>query len=164
PPDFSSFSEPGAIESRASPLALDRGRPHRAVIDLAAKRMRTEQLLDRAAEFPTVAPGSEGREHALSYFALDNLGAIGKLDARTGKLSQHRVPSTQAITEPLFVPRANATREDDGWLVALGHDGPTNRAFGAVYDATRLEDGPVARAWFDHQVPITFHGTFAPVV
>ena len=27
-----------------------------------------------------------------------------------------------------------------------------------------LEDGPVARAWFDHQVPITFHGTFAPSV
>jgi all-trans-8'-apo-beta-carotenal 15,15'-oxygenase len=65
------------------------------------------------------------------------------------------------VTEPLFVPRANATREDDGWLVALSHDGPSNRAFIAVYDAARLPDGPIARAWFDHQVPITFHGTFA---
>ena len=34
--------------------------------------------------------------------------------------------------------------------------------FSYCTDALRLSEGPVARAWFDHQIPITFHGTFAP--
>jgi all-trans-8'-apo-beta-carotenal 15,15'-oxygenase len=97
----------------------------------------------------------------VSYLALDELRAIGKLDARTSALVEHRAPDSQRVTEPLFVARPGATREDDGWLLSLSHDGPTNRAFVAVYDAARLPDGPIARAWFDHHIPITFHGTFA---
>jgi all-trans-8'-apo-beta-carotenal 15,15'-oxygenase len=161
-PSFDTFYEIGAFSKGGGERALNQSSAHRAVIDLDAKTMRSEPTLQRACEFPTVAPGSEGREHALSYLALDSLAGIGKLDARTGKLVEHLVPSSQRVSEPLFVPRANAKAEDDGWLVALSHDGPTNRAFLAVYDAARIPDGPIARAWFDHQVPITFHGTFVP--
>ena len=161
-PGFESFYEIGAFAKGGSTRALDASAAHRAVIDLTAKTMRSEPVLERACEFPTVAPGSEGREHSVSYLALDTIAGVGKLDARTGKLTEHLVPDSQRVTEPLFVARANATREDDGWLVALAHDGPTSRAFLAVYDAARIPDGPIARAWFDHQVPITFHGTYVP--
>jgi all-trans-8'-apo-beta-carotenal 15,15'-oxygenase len=159
-PSFDTFYEIGAFANGGGTRALNTSAAHRAVIDLTAKTMRSQPVLERACEFPTVAPGSEGREHSLSYLALDSIAGIGKLDARTGALTEHLAPDTQRVTEPLFVARANATREDDGWLVALAHDGPTNRAFLAVYDAARIPDGPIARAWFDHQVPITFHGTF----
>jgi all-trans-8'-apo-beta-carotenal 15,15'-oxygenase len=37
-----------------------------------------------------------------------------------------------------------------------------DRAYVAVYDAKRIPDGPVAKIWLDHHVPITFHGTFLP--
>jgi all-trans-8'-apo-beta-carotenal 15,15'-oxygenase len=161
-PDFNSFYEIGKFATGRTVSALGEGQGHRAVIDLDAKTLRSEVTLARACEFPSVAPGREGAEHGLSYVALEELRGIGKLDARTNQLTEHVLPDTQRVTEPLFVPRANATREDDGWLVALSHDGPTNRAFLAVYDAARIPDGPIARAWFDHQVPITFHGTFAP--
>jgi len=161
-PNFASFYEIGAFSSGGAYEALSHSEAHRAVIDLTRKTLRSEPVLARACEFPTVAPGCEGREHALSYLAFDNLRGIGKLDARTGALVEHVLPDTQRVSEPLFVPRANATREDDGWLVALSHDAPSNRAALVVYDAARIPDGPIARAWFDHQVPITFHGTFAP--
>jgi all-trans-8'-apo-beta-carotenal 15,15'-oxygenase len=161
-PDFASFYEIGAFSTGGNYEALSNSQAHRAVIDLEAKTLRSEPVLARACEFPTVAPGFEGRDHSLSYLALDNLRGIGKLDARTGKLVEHVLPDTQRVTEPLFVGRPNATREDDGWLVALCHDAPTNRAALVVYDAARIPDGPLARAWFDHQIPITFHGTFAP--
>jgi all-trans-8'-apo-beta-carotenal 15,15'-oxygenase len=160
-PDFSSFYELASLAAGGKPDSLLGSATHRAVIDLERKALRSEPVLARACEFPTVAPGREGREHAVSYVVLDELGGIGKLYPK-GTLVEHLLPSTQRVTEPLLVPRANATAEDDGWLVALCHDGPTNRAFLAVYDAARLPDGPVARAWFDHQVPITFHGTFSP--
>lgn len=144
----------------AATSELGKSSAHRAILDLDQRTLRSEVVLARSCEFPTVAPGREGREHAVSYLALDALRGIGKLDARTNQLIEHGVPDTQRISEPLFVPRPGSTREDDGWLLALAHDGPTRRAFLAVYDAARLPDGPIARAWFDHHVPITFHGTF----
>jgi len=161
-PTFDSFYELGRLGTPGHHRPLANSESHRAVIDLERKTLRTEPVLARSCEFPTVAPGREGREHAISYVALDTLRGIGKLDARTGSLAAHELPDTQRVTEPLFVPRPGATREDDGYLLALSHDGPTNRAFLAVYDAARIPDGPIARAWFDHQVPVTFHGTFAP--
>lgn len=160
-PSFETFYEIGRVAAGGAARALSESEAHRAVIDLDAKTFRSEPTLERACEFPTVAPGVEGREHAVSYLALDSLAGIGKLTA--AGLVEHGVPDTQRISEPLFVPRANAKAEDDGWLVALCHDGATDRAFVSVYDAAKIPDGPVARAWFDHQVPITFHGTFAPM-
>lgn len=159
-PSFDSFTEIGDL-TRA-PTALDEGRPHRAVIDLAARTLVDHPLSDHSAEFPTVAPRVTGARHAYTYLAVDGLAAVGKLDHATGALVAHALPATQRATEPVFVPRPGGTREDDGWLLVLCHDGPSSRAFAAVYDAARVADGPLARAWFDHHVPITFHGVFAP--
>jgi all-trans-8'-apo-beta-carotenal 15,15'-oxygenase len=119
-------------------------------------------VLDVACEFPTVAPGREGTPSTYVYAAAGDLGSVLRYDTATHAVQRHALPATQRATEPLFVPRS-AGSEDDGWLLALCHDGPTDRAFLAVYDARRLVDGPVARAWFDHQIPITFHGTFAAI-
>jgi carotenoid cleavage dioxygenase-like enzyme len=165
-PTFDTFYQIGAIANGGGPNALDDARGHRAIIDLDRKTLRSILVLDRPCEFPTLAAGREGTDHATTYFALDALHSIGRLDTSPGAvavhtLTEHVLPATQRATEPVFVARPGAIAEDDGWLLALCHDGPSNRAFVAVYDARRLPDGPVARAWFDHQIPITFHGTFA---
>ena len=62
----------------------------------------------------------------------------------------------------MFVPAPGAADETAGWLLTLVHDGRADASYLAVLDAARLEDGPVARAWFDHAVPITFHGSWLP--
>jgi all-trans-8'-apo-beta-carotenal 15,15'-oxygenase len=156
---FDSFYELGG----AGDGGLDAGHPHRAVIDLQRRRLHTEPTSERKAEFPVIASDRAGSEHARTYLVLDELSAVGVLDAQRGTIASHTVPITQRITEPVFVARPGATREDDGWLLALGHDGASRSAFVAIYDAARVPDGPIARAWFDHHVPITFHGTFAGV-
>jgi all-trans-8'-apo-beta-carotenal 15,15'-oxygenase len=140
---FDSFYEFGGDAAH-----IDWGHYHRATIDLDAKTLRSEQLCDRPCEFPTVLPGVEGREHAIAYTVFDELSAIGSIDAR-GNVVAHELPAGQRVTEPLYV---------DGHLLALCH--ARDRAFVAVYDAKRIPDGPVAKVWFDHHVPITFHGTF----
>lgn len=162
-PDFSSFYELGGLpRGGAYRGALGAGRLHRAVIDPAARAMRSEPLLaERSCEFPTVAGARQGAEQAATYLALDDLRAIGRLD-RAGRLAAHALPGDQRATEPIFVARPGAQLDDDGWVLALCHDAPSDRAFLAVYDAARIPDGPIARAWFDHQVPITFHGQFQP--
>ena len=156
---FDSFTAIG--DMTRAPSALYEGRPHRAVIDLAGRTLVDHALSDHSAEFPTVAPRVTGAHHGYTYLAVDGLSAVGKLDHASGQLVAHALTTARA-TEPVFVPRPGGTREDDGWLLVLCHDGPSSRAFVGVYDAARVADGPLARAWFDHHVPITFHGVFAP--
>jgi len=148
-PSYDTFYEIGGYSQGEDRAALSAGRYHRATIDLAAKTLRSEQLSDRECEFPSVAPADKGREHALAFAAFGQLTAIGSIDSR-GKISAHELPSHQRATEPLYV---------DGSLLALCHE--HDRAFVAVYDVARIPDGPVAKVWIDHHVPITFHGTFA---
>jgi carotenoid cleavage dioxygenase-like enzyme len=81
---------------------------------------------------------------------FDELGAIGSIDAR-GRVVAHELPSDERATEPLYVA---------GHLLSLCHT--RDRAFVAVYDAARIPDGPLAKIWLDHHVPIAFHGAFAP--
>jgi all-trans-8'-apo-beta-carotenal 15,15'-oxygenase len=160
--NFDSFAEIGGLAQSkpASVQALVDGHPHRAVIDLKARTLRSEQTLDRNAEFPTIAGGREGAQHGFSYLVLDELRTIARHDATSGTLAVHTLPDHQRATEAVFVGRPGGTREDDGWLLALCHE--VDAAFVAVYDAARVQDGPVARAWLHHHVPITFHGTFVP--
>lgn len=146
---FDSFYEIGNQLTDPGKPPLEGGRYHRATIDLAGKTLRSEPLVDRDCEFPTVARGEEGREHARAYVVFDELSALGSIDAR-GDVVAHQLPGDQRATEPLHV---------DGYLLSLCHS--RESAFVAVYDAERIPDGPVARIWLDHHVPITFHGTFA---
>ncbi|MDQ3335696.1 MAG: carotenoid oxygenase family protein [Myxococcota bacterium] len=147
-PNFDSFYEIGDLARGALRETLDTGRLHRATLDLAQKTLRSERLADRTCEFPTVASGVAGREHALTYVAFDRLTAIGSIDAR-GTVVAHELADGERATEPVFA---------DGSLLSLCHT--RDRAYVAVYDAVRIPDGPVAKIWLDHHVPITFHGSF----
>lgn len=171
-PDFASFHELGAATAstnRDAPRpprnALGAARYHRAVIDPARRSFRSDELLaQRACEFPEVHPSAEGGEHRYAWLVLDELGAIGRLDTKTGKLREWTAPADVRVSEPIFVPRAGATDETDGHVLSLCLDGATDRSFLAVLDGRRVADGPVARCWFDHALPITFHGVWAPRV
>jgi all-trans-8'-apo-beta-carotenal 15,15'-oxygenase len=148
--DFTSFRGIGTVGAGGARSELGEGRYHRATIDLAARTLRSEQLSDRPCEFPTVAPGEEGREHRVAYGVFDDLRAIGSIDA-AGRVVTHELPAGDCASEPLYA---------GGHLLTLCHT--AGAAYVAVYDAARIPDGPVAKVWIDHHVPITFHGTFAP--
>jgi all-trans-8'-apo-beta-carotenal 15,15'-oxygenase len=148
-PNFDSFYDIGAVGAGAKRAVLANGVLHRATIDLAARTLKSEPLSDRSCEFPTIAPGQEGREQTMTYLAFDDLTAIGSIDPR-GKISSHALSAGERASEPLFV---------DGHLLVLCHQ--HGAAYLGVYDAARISDGPTAKIWIDHHVPITFHGTFA---
>jgi all-trans-8'-apo-beta-carotenal 15,15'-oxygenase len=46
-------------------------------------------------------------------------------------------------------------------VLALVYDPASDTSNVTVLDARDLSAGPLARAWFDHHVPPTFHGAFA---
>ncbi|MEZ4401060.1 MAG: carotenoid oxygenase family protein [Kofleriaceae bacterium] len=157
-PDFASF---GNLATGTDAGGLSDGRLHRATLDVAAGTLRSTQLLDDAVEFPRVHPGRDGEAHGHTWLVGARLDSVlGR--AETGTVTRHQFAAHEAVSEAVFVPRPGASAEDDGWLVTLLYDGRADRSGLAVLDARDLPAGPVARAWFDHAVPITFHGSWLP--
>lgn len=157
-PDFASFTSLADGDDAGG--GLGGGRLHRGRIDLAARRFSSEPLLDGAVEFPRVHPEREGRRHTWTWMVGGELGSVvgyGGDHVRRWTAAAH-----EAVSEAVFVPRGGAADEDDGWLLALVYDARAEASAVAVLDARRLAEGPVARAWFDHAVPVTFHGSWMP--
>lgn len=122
------------------------------------------QLTDRSGEFPQYDWRRGTREHRYSYLAgaggpAGVFNSIVKVDHHTGAVRSCELGAS-SVGEPLFVPRARDSAEDDGWLLALNHELTENRSQLLILDARDPERGPLATAWLDHHIPWGFHGTF----
>lgn len=62
--------------------------------------------------------------------------------------------------EAVFVPRPDATVEDDGWLVTYVYDTDAETSELLVLNAQDLSGEPVARVLIPQRVPYGFHGTW----
>jgi carotenoid cleavage dioxygenase-like enzyme len=168
-PDFETNAWLGSL-IRGEAATEAKGRLHRAVVDLEAKTFRTEQRADASCEFPRISPQVSCARHRYVYMAAHSgpaalrgyLDAVSKVDLETGRETRVKLGEEQYPSEPVFVPRAGGTAEDDGWLLVQTFDARGNTSHVAVLDAKVPEAGPVARAHFDHALPFTFHGGFAP--
>lgn len=146
----------------------------RVTLDPGARRATSEPRWAHPCEFPRVAPAVEATRHTIAWLAandapagkpVDRLhDAVARVEVETGRASLW--PSGGGVTsEPIFVPRPDAnpaSAEDDGWLLVLVYDPASDASNITVLDAHDPSAGPLARAWFDHHVPPTTHGAFAP--
>ena len=83
-----------------------------------------------------------------------------RLDIESGTRERFSFGADVVVEEHVLVPLPGSTREGEGWLVGMGFDVKRQRSFLSVFDAMRLGDGPLARAWLPYAVPYGFHGKF----
>lgn len=161
-PDFASFGALTGTGDGAGPVGeeLD-GQLHRARIELTARRLVSEPRWDRPCEFPRVHPAREGAAHDHTWLAGDDLRTIARIDGE-GRAEVADLGAAATVSEPVFVPRAGGGDEAAGWVLTLCHDRAQDLSYLAILDGARPADGPVARCWLDHPVPITFHGAWVP--
>jgi carotenoid cleavage dioxygenase len=88
--------------------------------------------------------------------------ALVKYDHATGAVSAHELGPDTVTGEAVFVPAADGTAEDDGWLVGITtrRDGSASQLL--VLDATDLAAAPVATVTLPRGVPAGFHGSWIP--
>ena len=121
------------------------------------------------AEFPRVAPAVVGRRNRYVYTLGADEDATGpalqrleKRDLESGSIDTFDFGPAVIPEEHVFVPRRGGRSEDDGWLVGTFLAFERGVSGVAVFDARRVGDGPVARAWLDYPLPLGFHGSFSP--
>jgi all-trans-8'-apo-beta-carotenal 15,15'-oxygenase len=92
------------------------------------------------------------------------LQAILKLDVTTGEEQLWSAAPQGFISEPIFIPRPNASQEDDGWVLTLVYNAGYHRSDVVILDGRDLNQGPVARLHLKHHVPYGLHGSWTPNV
>lgn len=133
----------------------------RSVIDLGNGRATEEIVASESLEFPAIDPRLSCHGHRFGYATTGMAGDIFhdgllRVDVESGEVRSFRFGRDVHLAEPVFAARDG----HDGWLLATGLDGRSGRSFLAIFDAARISDGPVARAWLRHHMPATFHGAW----
>ncbi len=148
------------------------GRLSRTHLDFTKKSARSEEIAAFPGEFPIVSPAVASRQHQHVYMAAhasraaagrDMHDRVVEVDVTSGAVRTLVLGDGLYPGEPIFVPRDGAG-ERSGYLLTLVYDARVHRSHVAVIDAERLEDGPIAKAHFEHHVPYGFHGTWAPAM
>jgi carotenoid cleavage dioxygenase-like enzyme len=126
-------------------------------------------LDDLQAEFPRIDDRRAGLINQHSWFAAATVRGLGgafnsiaHVDNTTSRRKLYELPSGDATSEPVFVPRATDVAEGDGWLLATVWRAAENRSDLAVFKATEIERGPVATVELATRIPFGLHGNWVP--
>jgi len=143
----------------------------RWTLDLAGGTVKEEALDDVSTEFPRLDERHAGLRHRHGYAGAlvrqkaqeedaSGFNAIVHYDLETGRRHDHIVPSTDAVSEPVFVPRSDASAEGDGFLLATVYRGEEKRSDLVILDAQNVERAPIATVKLPHRIPFGFHGNW----
>lgn len=146
---------------------LTPGQLWRFELDLHNHQVSSKLVEPRCCEFPTINPANVGLPYRYAYLGAAQtlngnapLQSILKLDLETGTQQLWTAAPTGYVGEPVFVPRPDGTREDDGWLLVMMYDGARDRSAVVILDATDLTKGAIATLHLTHHIPYGLHGSW----
>tara|TARA_B100001964_G_scaffold239195_1_gene306123 strand:- start:514 stop:1830 length:1317 start_codon:yes stop_codon:yes gene_type:complete len=134
-------------------------------INQATGKVSERQLDDHSVEFPRVPDSRIGLPYRYGYTAQFGSGgptanAFRKYDMKTDTSVAHELGNGRAGGEPVFVPGAGASTEDDGYLLSFVYDPAENKSELIIVDASNMEKDPVARVHLPRRIPAGFHGSW----
>lgn len=133
-------------------------------LSLATGAIQSSILYNGPIEFPRINELYDGRAYQYLY-GVDPSGLFSLEDKR--ELIKIDLNSCQPLTwsqkschpgEPVFVPSANPSSEDDGVVLSVVFDLASNHSFIIALDAKSFQE--IARAELPHKIPAGLHGQF----
>lgn len=155
------------VTQKTGPGATTAPRLERWVVDPKRARVTVEILDDAGQELPRIDERQTGRVHRYGYamevtaeWAVQN--GLRKHDLVGGKTERHDCGPGRAAGEPIFVPAAPDSGEDEGWVLSVVYDAATDSSDVIVIDATDFTASPLATIHLPRRVPFGFHGIWVP--
>jgi all-trans-8'-apo-beta-carotenal 15,15'-oxygenase len=147
--------------------AIDPGQLWRFTLSLKDETVQKQIIESRCCEFPSIHPDKVGRSYRYLFLGAAHnptgnapLQAILKLDLQT---KEHQIWSFAPygyVSEPVFVPQANAQNEDEGWVLTMIYNSSRHCSDIAILDGQNLNKGPIALLRLKHHVPYGLHGNW----
>lgn len=132
--------------------------------NLRTGTVKEGSLSDIRIDFPRLNDGFLGRKMRYGYAAKRSpdtrfmFDGLIKYDFSNDRMQTHLFGTGRYGGEAVFVPRSNATAEDDGWLLTFVYDETSETSELVVLDASSITEPPVARVLIPTRVPYGFHG------
>jgi carotenoid cleavage dioxygenase len=148
-------------------LALDRmqTRLHRWRLNLKTGATTEEPLSENISEFGMINAGHSGEPYRYVYAATGKPGwflfdGLIRHDVVGG--TEQRIGFGDGVygSETAMAPRVGSRGEDDGYLVTLITDMNTDSSYCLVFDAARLQDGPVCKLQLPERISSGTHSTW----
>lgn len=144
--------------------------PYLYEFDLASGTCKETKFSDSSAEFPRIDDRLIGYKNRWGYAATaeaaeDASGIfqrITKYDRQGGASVHSAAVEGRWVGEPVFVPRAADSEEDDGFVLSVAHDANRDASAVEIFDARGIDSDPLARLWLDERMPLGFHGNWDP--
>lgn len=140
------FASAGSLDARPTQVTLENGAGSYAE-------------LEGRGEFPRIDPRLVGRRHRYSWGVVPH--GIARWDWESGERRAFSYGADYHAEEPIYIPRPNG-QEGEGWVIATVLNMRADRTELALFDAARIEDGPLALYACDYPLPLGFHGAFTP--
>jgi carotenoid cleavage dioxygenase len=128
-------------------------------------------FLDIRQDFPVIDRRLQGSEQRYNFglqftpstadYPAHPIGLV-KHDRVSGVTTQWSAGEAVQPDEALFIPASSAAGEDEGWLLTMVYNRATQGSELAIFDATAVNAGPIARVIMPRRVPFGFHGTWVP--
>jgi carotenoid cleavage dioxygenase len=157
---------------RTSLLGPNEGPPtlERWHLDGHGGPVKEERLDDRGQEFPRIDERLVGLPHRYGYSVTvgakdDLLGTESGLlrhDLERGRSEVRQFGAGATLGEAVFVPTADDSAEESGWLLTLVHDAATDTSALHILNAEDLGGEPQAIVQLPQRVPAGFHGNWVP--
>ncbi|MBV9385730.1 MAG: carotenoid oxygenase family protein [Chroococcidiopsidaceae cyanobacterium CP_BM_ER_R8_30] len=150
---------------------LSSGQLWRFHLNLKDQTVSRQLVEGRCCEFPSIHNGRVGRAYRYLFLGAAHaetgnapLQAILKIDLESGKRQLWSAAPRGFMSEPIFVPRPDASKEDDGWVLAVVYDAAYHRSDVVILDGRGFSQGPIARMHLKHHIPYGLHGSFTSEV
>ena len=120
-----------------------------------------------AGDFPQVDPRRSGLSRKLTAMITGSVSgqpggnALAVQDWASGKAEIYDFGSNYMVEEHLFIPKPGSTSERDSWIIGTAINTRAKRSEVWAFDASNVEDGPVAVWQADYAWPLGFHGAWA---
>jgi carotenoid cleavage dioxygenase-like enzyme len=155
-------------DNRGHTLGPDRYGPtlYEWRLNLVTGQTRERRLHDRHLEFGMINARFWGRPYRYSYNMLAHPGAflfdgILRYDHATGQTQTWRFGEDRFGSESPVAPLTGAVDEDDACVVSFVTDMQADRSECLVFDARRIDAGPMARVLLPHRISSGTHACWA---
>ena len=134
------------------------------------------RLSEYPGELPLVNPRFVGASYRYAYIAMIDpsrrmlkagptgmaSNMIGKLDISNGSAQTWYGDDETSYQEGAFIPFAGASGEDDGYYINVADRHDQNRSDLLVFDARRIDEGPIVTVRLPLRLRNAFHTTWVP--
>jgi carotenoid cleavage dioxygenase-like enzyme len=156
------------VDDRTGPFSESPPTFDRWVINPATRKVIETRIDDLPQEFPRHNPRVGLQEHRFGYTSELRPespavhGMVSKFDLAAGSVERHDFGFGRGGAEPVFVPKADRSEEDAGWILTVVYDATTDSSELHILDAEDITAPEVASIALPQRVPFGFHGNWVP--